>query len=82
MVALFVDRDVDLLAERLQLVDGGGAVDVGGDQQRIAALLAQVHGELAGVGRLAGALQADQHQDRAAAGRATVSSGRRRRPAA
>ena len=37
--ALVVDRDVDLLAERLQLVDGGRAVDVGGDQQRVAPCL-------------------------------------------
>ena len=32
--ALGVDADVDLLAERLELLDGGGAVDVGGDQER------------------------------------------------
>ena len=30
--ALGVDRDVELLAEHVQLVDGGGALQVGGDQ--------------------------------------------------
>ena len=31
-------RHVDLLAERAQLLDGGGALEVGADQQRVAAL--------------------------------------------
>ena len=42
------DRDVELLAQRLELVDGGRAVGVGGHQQRRAALLAQVAGQLGG----------------------------------
>jgi hypothetical protein len=47
----------------LQLRDGRRAVDVGGDQERVAPLLAQVERQLGGVGRLAGAVEADQHQD-------------------
>ena len=55
----------------MQLVDGGGAVDIAGDQERVAALLAQVNRQLGGVGRLAGALETDQHHDlRRAVGRA------------
>ena len=60
---LLVDRDADLLAKRLQLVDCGRTVDVGGHEQGIAPLLAQVDGELGGVGRLAASLEPDQHQD-------------------
>ena len=37
--AIGVDGDVELLAEHVQLVDGGGALQVGGDQQRLAAAL-------------------------------------------
>ena len=50
---LAVDRHADLLAEDLELLDGGGPLQVGGDEQRLAALLAQRQGELAGGGRLA-----------------------------
>ena len=47
-----------------ELLDGGGTVDVGGDQVRPPpALVAQVARELGGGGRLAGAVQADQHDD-------------------
>ena len=60
---LAVDRDAELLAEHLQLLDGGGTLQVGGDEQRLAALLAQRQGELAGGGRLALALQAAEHED-------------------
>ena len=38
------DRDADLLAEDLELLDGGGTLQVGGDQQRLAAALAQASG--------------------------------------
>ncbi len=31
-------RDVDLAAERAQLLDGGGTLEVGADEQRLAAL--------------------------------------------
>src|SRR5262249_10901020 len=50
---LAVDGDIDLFAEDLQLVDGRGTLQVGGDQERLAALPAQGQGELAGRGRLA-----------------------------
>ena len=49
-----------------QLVDRGRAVDVGGHEQRLAAVLAQAHRQLGGGRRLAGSLQADQHDHRAA----------------
>ena len=58
-----VDRDVEALAERLELVGGGRAVRVGGDEQGPAAELDDVAGELGGRGRLAGALQADHRDD-------------------
>ena len=63
---LGVDRDVDLLAERLELLHRGRALHVGGDQQRPRAALAQLQRQLAGQRRLAGALQADQHDHRRA----------------
>src|SRR5262249_19956367 len=63
---LAVDGDVDLLAEDFQLIDGGGTLEVGSDQQRLAAVVAQVQGELAGRGRLALPLQAAEHDDRRA----------------
>jgi hypothetical protein len=37
---------VDLLAEHLELLDGGGAVDVGGDEQRLLALLLEQRASL------------------------------------
>ena len=46
-----------------ELLDGRGALQVGGDQQRPAALLAAGRRQLAGGGRLARALEADEHQD-------------------
>ena len=60
--AVGVDRDLELLAEDVQLVDGGGALQVGGDEQRLAAALLEHAAELAGGGRFAGALQAAHHQ--------------------
>ena len=44
----------------------GGALHVGGDQQRLAVEVAQVQGELAGRGRLAGPLKSAKHQNRRA----------------
>ena len=35
--AIGVDRDVELLAERLELVDGGRTVDVAGDESGLPA---------------------------------------------
>ncbi len=56
------DRDVDLLAEDLELLDGAGALHVGGDEQALPVLLGlEVARELGGGGRLPGALQADHH---------------------
>ncbi len=57
------DRHADLFAEHLELLDGGGPLQVGGDEQRLAAALAQRQGELAGGGRLALTLQAAEHED-------------------
>ena len=62
--ALFKDRHVDLLAYHLQLLDGGGAVDIAGGQQRLFAFLGQIVGQLATHGGFTGALQAAQHVDR------------------
>ena len=47
--AVGVHRHVELLAERLELVDGGGAVDVGGDEARRRALGLELARELAAV---------------------------------
>ena len=58
-----VDRDVERLAERLELVGGGRSVRVGGHEERPAALLDDVAGELGGRRRLARALQADHRHD-------------------
>ena len=63
-VSRAVDGHLDLLAELLELVDRGGALQVGGDEARLAALLAQVQRELAGGRRLARALQAGEQDDR------------------
>ncbi len=48
---------MQLLAQDPQLVDGGGTVDVGGDEERLLPFLEILVGELAGGRRLAGALQ-------------------------
>src|SRR2546430_9320705 len=57
------DGDVHLGAERLELVLGGGAIDVGGGEDRVLPLLGVEARELRRGRRLAGALQADQHDD-------------------
>ncbi len=57
------DRDVGALGPDLQLLDGGGAEGVGGAEQDGAALGAEEGGELAGGGGLAGAVDADHHDD-------------------
>ena len=52
-------RHVELAAERLELLDGGRAVDVGGDQHRLLLVrLLEPARELADGGRLARALEA------------------------
>ena len=57
------DRHVDLAAEGAQLLDGGGALEVGADQQRVAALLLEPAGQLGRVGGLARALEAGHQHD-------------------
>jgi len=63
--------DPGLLADDLQLVDCIGALEVGRDQERRVPLRSQVQGELAGEGRLAGALQSCEEDD----GRAGLGEG-------
>ena len=56
-LAFVVNGNADRLAEHLQLLDGGGAVHVGGHQERFALFLAaHPEGNLAGEGGLTGAL--------------------------
>ena len=61
-------RDVDLTTECAQLLDGGGTLQVGPDQKRMAALRCEPLGELGRVGRLARTLQTshEHHSGRAA----------------
>ena len=56
------DGNTGLLADHLQLLNGGGTVDVAGNQQRAAALTAVEFAELGSMGGLAVALQAAHHQ--------------------
>ena len=51
------------MPERLELIDRGGTIDVGGDEARRPALALELARELGGGGRLTGALQADHHDD-------------------
>ena len=48
LAGLADDGDAELRAERAELVDGGGPVDVGGGQERMLALLLEVAGQLGG----------------------------------
>ena len=63
-VQIGVDRQAELLAEHLQLLDGRGPLQVGGHEHRLAAALLNRAAELAAGGRLARALQAAEHQHR------------------
>ncbi len=67
-----VAGDVDLFGERGELVDGGGAVEVAGDEQRAAAFVFQAFGEFGGGGGFAGAVEA---ADEDAGGRVEVERG-------
>src|SRR5262249_55078983 len=60
---LAVNGDVDLFAENLELIDGGGALQVGGDEHRLAAAPAQRQCQFAGGGGLALTLKAAEHND-------------------
>ena len=61
---LAVDRDLDLAAELLELVDRGRALEVGGDERGLLAVLAQQQRELGGGRRLARALEAGEQDHR------------------
>ena len=52
------DGNADLAADGGELVDGGGAVEVAGDEERLAALAFEAAGELRGGGGFAGAVEA------------------------
>src|SRR5436305_2856590 len=65
-------RHLDPLAHLLELLDGGGALQVARHQQRVLAALLEPLGELAGGGRLARALEAAEHDDRRPAVEAEV----------
>ena len=59
-----VDGQAQLLAEHLQLLDGGGPLQVGGHEHRLSAALVDHPPQLAAGGRLARALQPAEHQHR------------------
>ena len=59
-----VDRDAELPAEDGQLLDGGGTLEIGRHEHHAAPLLLEPPGELGAGGRLAGALQAAEHDHR------------------
>ena len=62
-------RDVQLSAHHLQLLDGGGAVDIAGGQQGpLAVLTLHQAGQLGAVGGLARTLKAHQHHHRGGLG--------------
>ncbi len=63
VVAIGVDRNVELRAERLELVDGGGTIDVARDEPRLPAFALELARELRRGGRLSGTLQPDHHHD-------------------
>ena len=58
------DGHPGLLPEHPQLFHGGGPLQVGADEERVATLLLPPQGELGGGGGLAGALQAGHEDDR------------------
>ena len=62
-LAHFKNRNAKLSADDLQLFDGCGPVNVAGREQRVFILLFEQTCQLRAVGRLACALQADQHHD-------------------
>ena len=59
--ATVVHRDIELPAENFQLLDGRRPVDIGRHQQRRALFFAQLQGQFATGGGLAGTLQPAQH---------------------
>jgi hypothetical protein len=63
----FEDGDADALAQDDELLHRRWALHVGGDEQRLVALLVEPARELGRRGRFARALQANEHQTRRAA---------------
>ena len=63
-VALGVHRDVELRAERFELIDGGWPIDVARHEARRPILGFELSGELGGGGRLSRSLETDHHHDR------------------
>ena len=75
VAVLGVDGDVDLLGEDLELVDGGGTIDVTGHEQGALGLLAlEFLGKLARECRLTRALQTRHQDDRRVAREVDLSS--------
>ena len=66
--SLFKHGNPQLFAADLQLLNGGGTVNVAGDQQRILPLPLHQSGQLAAVGGFTRALQTHQHDDCRAVG--------------
>ena len=66
--ALLKNGNSQLFAADLQLLNGGGAVNIAGDQQRVLPLPLHKTRQLTAVGCLARALQAHQHDNRGAVG--------------
>jgi len=59
--AIGIDRNVELFTKRFELIDGGGAVDVGGDKACRAPFLFELERQLRRGRRLSRPLQPDQH---------------------
>ena len=64
LLVAFVEFGLDGLGDDLELLAGGGAVDVDRDQHGAVAALLEPGGQLAGGGGFAGALQAGHQDDR------------------
>ena len=62
-VALGVNGDAELAAERLELIDSGGTIDIGCDEARGLPFRLQLAGELRRGRRFSGTLQAHHHHD-------------------
>ena len=60
LVVLGENGHAHLAAQDAELLDGGGPLQVGRDQQRVASLLLERAGQLGCVGRFTGPLQARQ----------------------
>ena len=67
--AVLIHRHLNLLANHLQLLDGGGAVNIARRQKRLFACLLQIVGQLARHGGLTRALKAAKHINGRNAGR-------------